>query len=93
MNVANDYHRAKGHREYVEVEENMLTTEAEPISGADQYQEVILQCLEKLSQEHRSVLVLTVLEEHSLEEAATILEIPEGTVKSRLFHAKKEMKK
>jgi RNA polymerase sigma-70 factor, ECF subfamily len=48
--------------------------------------------LDKLSEKHREVLVLYFLEEFSLAETAQILSCPEGTVKSRMHHAKAEMK-
>ena len=40
----------------------------------------------------RSVLLLHVLEDFPLEEIATITSAPLGTVKSRLFHAKKALR-
>lgn len=46
--------------------------------------------LSKLSEDHRSVLVLSYLEGFSNAELAEILNISEGTVKSRLHYAKKE---
>jgi RNA polymerase sigma-70 factor, ECF subfamily len=48
--------------------------------------------LDKLSARHREVLVLYFLEEFSLTEIAQIVSSPEGTVKSRMYHAKAEMK-
>lgn len=41
----------------------------------------------KLSEKHREVVVLRYAGEHPLEEIADILEVPLGTVKSRLFAA------
>jgi RNA polymerase sigma-70 factor, ECF subfamily len=48
--------------------------------------------LDKLSDNHREVLVLYFLEEFSLAEIAHVVSCPEGTVKSRMYHAKAEMK-
>lgn len=45
-----------------------------------------------LSPAHRSVLLLHVLEEFSLEDIARITEVPVGTVKSRLHHAKRALR-
>jgi RNA polymerase sigma-70 factor (ECF subfamily) len=47
--------------------------------------------LEKLSLAHREVLTLFFLEDLSIEEIALVLDIPSGTVKSRLHHAKKAL--
>ncbi len=46
----------------------------------------------KLSENQRIVLRLFYTEEYSLKEISTILDISEGTVKSRLFHAREKLK-
>ncbi|UCD49683.1 MAG: sigma-70 family RNA polymerase sigma factor [Phycisphaerales bacterium] len=48
--------------------------------------------LNKLSLIHREILTLFFLQDLSLEEIAGVLEIPVGTVKSRLHHAKRMLK-
>jgi RNA polymerase sigma factor (sigma-70 family) len=57
------------------------------------YQDLVCTGLSGLSEEHRSVLVLHDLEELPQKEVAEILDIPVGTVKSRLFHARNGMRK
>jgi RNA polymerase sigma-70 factor (ECF subfamily) len=47
--------------------------------------------MEKLSPEHREVLDLVYYHETSVEEVAMIISIPENTVKTRLFHARKKL--
>lgn len=47
--------------------------------------------LEQLSETHRSVLLLREVEGLSYKEIAEVLECPEGTVMSRLFHARRQM--
>lgn len=47
--------------------------------------------LRRLSVEQRAILVLHHLEGRSLAEIAEILEIPVGTAKSRLFHARRSL--
>ena len=49
----------------------------------------IEQAIRNLPEPHHSVLVLIDLEEHSYEEAAMILGLPIGTVRSRLFRARR----
>lgn len=53
--------------------------------------DLVSRALLKLSFDHRTILVLCVLEEYSLEEAAKIIKIPIGTVKSRLNRARLAM--
>ena len=47
--------------------------------------------LEKLSEKNRVVFVLVELEDLSSEEVAELLQIPAGTVRRRLFQARKEL--
>lgn len=57
------------------------------------YQDVVKRGLEHLSLTHRVVIVLHDLEDIPQQEIAQILEIPVGTVKSRLHHGRKTLKK
>jgi RNA polymerase sigma-70 factor, ECF subfamily len=52
------------------------------------YQDLVARGLAALSADHRAVLVLHDLEALPQKEIAAILNIPIGTVKSRLFHAR-----
>jgi RNA polymerase sigma-70 factor, ECF subfamily len=52
---------------------------------------VLRQCLSKLSAEHREVVDLVYYHEKSVEEAAGIVGIPEATVKTRMFYARKKL--
>jgi RNA polymerase sigma-70 factor, ECF subfamily len=51
-------------------------------------QEKVQTCIDDLSQEQREVLVLRDIEGFSYEEIGTMLALPEGTIKSRLFRAR-----
>lgn len=48
-------------------------------------------CIEKLSPEHREVIDLTFYHGKSIREIAEIAGIPENTVKTRAFHARKQL--
>jgi len=52
---------------------------------------VLRQCLTKLSAEHREIIDLVYYHEKSVEEVAEIVGIPENTVKTRLFYARKKL--
>jgi RNA polymerase sigma-70 factor (ECF subfamily) len=48
-------------------------------------------CLAQLSVEHREVIDLVYYHDKSVEEVALIVGAPEGTVKTRMFHARKKL--
>ena len=52
---------------------------------------VLRQALSKLSAEHREVVDLVYYHEKSVEEVAEIVGIPEATVKTRMFYARKKL--
>jgi RNA polymerase sigma-70 factor (ECF subfamily) len=52
----------------------------------------IFQALDELPEDQRQVIVLREMEGLSYREIAEIMEIPEGTVMSRLFYARKKMR-
>lgn len=51
----------------------------------------VRQCLERLKDGHRQVVYLTFFEELSYPEIAEIMAIPNGTVKTRMLHAKQQL--
>jgi RNA polymerase sigma-70 factor (ECF subfamily) len=52
---------------------------------------VLRECLTALSAEHREIIDLVYYHEKSVEEVAEIVGIPEATVKTRMFYARKKM--
>ncbi|MFL5296079.1 MAG: sigma-70 family RNA polymerase sigma factor [Phenylobacterium sp.] len=52
---------------------------------------ILRRCMGELSAEHREVLDLVYYHEQSVAEAAQVIGIPEGTVKTRMFHARKNL--
>ncbi|TDR90450.1 sigma-70 family RNA polymerase sigma factor [Enterovirga rhinocerotis] len=60
---------------------------AQKSSKADAMQ----RCIAKLSRDHAEVIQLVYYHEQSVEEAAAVLGIPEATVKTRMFYARKRL--
>ena len=54
---------------------------------------MVHEVIEELPPLHRAVIVLFYLEDLPLEEIAQVLELPLGTVKSRLFYARERLRK
>jgi RNA polymerase sigma-70 factor (ECF subfamily) len=52
---------------------------------------LLRQCLTALSAEHREIVDLVYYHEKSVEEVAGIVGIPEATVKTRMFYARKKL--
>jgi RNA polymerase sigma-70 factor (ECF subfamily) len=52
---------------------------------------LLRQCLSALSAEHREIVDLVYYHEKSVEEVAGIVGIPEATVKTRMFYARKKL--
>ena len=52
---------------------------------------VIRKCLTSLTAEHREIIDLVYYHEKSVEEVAEIVGIPEATVKTRMFYARKKL--
>jgi len=58
----------------------------------DDRKEIILKAVNRLSEKHRAVVVLRLLDEYSTEETAKILNLPVGTVLSRLARAQMKLR-
>lgn len=94
------HHRSKGRRKTLSIDE---LTETRALPGSREEpgrlaREVntrldVGAALETLSPEHREVVVLREFEGMSYAEMAEVLAIPGGTVESRLFRARQELKK
>ena len=103
--IAHNLHRKGEARAQREVPEDDATLEALAAAGAyagvqgsdplgTVFEKVDLMdalevALEKLPEEYRAVVVLVDLEDQSYADAASVLEIPPGTVRSRLFRARR----
>lgn len=87
----NEYRRRGIRLEYQQYEASKPDIDFlnETIIEPQQVIEKIFQTLDQLGEEHRSAFLLRYREEFSIREVADILGLPEGTVKSRLFNARK----
>jgi len=52
---------------------------------------IMRRCLDALSPEHKSIIDLVYYHDMSIREAREVLQIPENTVKSRMYHARKRL--
>jgi RNA polymerase sigma-70 factor (ECF subfamily) len=64
---------------------------AESIAAANQFQGHLERALEELPEKLRLVLLLSALEGYTIEEIAAMVGVPIGTVKSRIFIARKKL--
>ena len=87
----NEYRHQNVRQEYEDFElaQPKLDYLSETCIQHEQIIEKIFATLDDLGEEHRSAFLLRYREGFSIKEVAEILELPEGTVKSRLFYAKK----
>ncbi len=100
--------KAGGKTEDVEFDETLQVDSAEAHLGAlgsrlgtnpqksalrRELAEKIQEALEQVPEKHRAILLLREIEGMSYEDLARVLDIPKGTVMSRLFHARLKVQK
>ena len=97
-NQCRDALRTRGARFHLEaLDEHLELRPSDPEKGPERRRqrraakELLWRALERLGEDHREVLVLKELEGFRYGEIAGILSIPEGTVASRLFHARRAL--
>lgn len=98
-NHCRDMLRSRQARFKVEtVDEHLEARPADAAKGPERIRqrsaakELLWKALERVGDDHREILVLKELQGFRYNEIAQILEIPEGTVASRLFHARRALK-
>jgi len=86
-----DAHRKRGRVEVTDEvpETGEMADSAEAGFAATQEAEHLRYCLGRLSDDHRSAISLAFYEDMTCAQIAEVAGVPEGTVKSRLFHARK----
>ncbi len=89
--------RKVGAREFTEVDDTLVDdspgADLEQSLAAAKDAELVRAGMHALSPPHREVLHLVFFEELDYAEIGSILKVPEGTVKSRVYHAKNLLKK
>ena len=92
-NKAVDRNRKMGRLVYTEVADERVATEPDPASALSALEdsERLARAMEGLSDPHRRVLHLAFFEDLPYAEIARIENCPEGTVKSRVLHAKRKL--
>jgi RNA polymerase sigma-70 factor (ECF subfamily) len=68
-------------------------TSPESILEKKELSHIVREAIDSLKFEHRVVLILFYLENFSLKEIAYILNCPIGTVKSRLYYGRRNLKR
>ena len=92
VNAARQIHRARSRRRVREIPSSTVSALADRAAGSPPDDAAILDsALARLPVEQRAILVLHHLEGRPLAELATILDVPEGTAKSRLFTARQAL--
>jgi len=90
--IAVDHIRVEVSRERVgDVHAELSQDNVEPGFSQDDA-DAIHEGLDQLELKHREVLVLHFLEDFSVAEVAQVIGCPEGTIKSRIHHAKKAIR-
>lgn len=67
--------------------------EIESSTQKDEYSKIIYDNLNKLSEKHQEIIKIILRNTHSCEEIAKKLKIPTNSVRTRIFYAKKHLKK
>jgi RNA polymerase sigma-70 factor (ECF subfamily) len=82
------------HEDIADLAETMPAEEpgAFEMLAQQQRHEGVRQCMDRLSDDHRECIHLVFYEGLSLAEVASLQACPEGTVKTRLFHARQKLK-
>ena len=91
--LALDRQRAAGRRERRELASPgpVPAPTAEELTASREFERHLERAMDELPEKLRLVLILAVVEEHNLREVAGLLGLPEGTVKSRLHLARKQL--
>jgi RNA polymerase sigma-70 factor, ECF subfamily len=83
--------REKRETQGEQLEQRATGPTVEELAVSSEFQARLERAMEELPEKFRLVLLLATIEGHTLEEVSEMLGIPMGTVKSRLFFARKQL--
>lgn len=89
-NMCNDEYRKNN---VINKYNNLIKSSSEVITLNSETEEELRKCINALDKDQRSLIVLRFKLKLSIKEIAQIYDCPEGTIKSRLFYATKELSK
>ncbi|HVN10331.1 MAG TPA: sigma-70 family RNA polymerase sigma factor [Patescibacteria group bacterium] len=91
--LALDRIRAAGRREKRETAALAAVphAEVEAVAASREFERHVAGAMDALPEKLRQVMVLAAIEGYNTREVASLLEIPEGTVRSRMFLARKQL--
>lgn len=97
MNLAYDWGRRRQRWQSVFAElidplMMMVSTTPEQTTEERELHDLVHEAIEQLGFNHRVTLILYYMHDFSVEEVAEILECPPGTVKSRLYYAREQLR-
>lgn len=76
-----------------DIPDESISQSPEKMALQNEKKEILRKAIEKLSDEHREIIILRDMNDYSYEAIASMLEIETGTVKSRLFRAREALRK
>lgn len=88
----NEYRKEEVRMKYAAIKPGESSTGNEKLVDLQKFKIAVSNCISRLNEEKKSLFILRFQEHLSVPEISTILNIPEGTIKSRLFYLLKEMK-
>lgn len=89
----NEYRKAEVRMKHAKIKQDEKATAfAGKNMDLQKFRIAVSNCIQQLTEEKRSLFILRFQEQLSVPEISQVLNIPEGTIKSRLFYLLKEMK-
>lgn len=88
----NEYRKAEVKAKYQPVKTQLSVADTEKNSDLQRFKKALADLLDRMAEEKKQLYVLRFEEQLSVPDISQVMNIPEGTVKSRIFYLLKEMK-